>query len=197
MRFFFEREVRAYRWAAVVVGLLGVLIVSWPRLTLIGNPDTSFTRLALGALAVIGSAAFAAGAMIQIRRLIGKEPAITIVIYFTVISALMSFICLPLAGLLPETRQLFVLVMAGIGRRNWADFSDIIVQVCGCFDDCAIRICIVVISLAVGMVCVSDVPTSQMLVGAIIVVGAGLFIIWREHRLGLERKTGAKQAQSL
>jgi hypothetical protein len=40
------------------------------------------------------------------------------------------------------------------------------------------------------------VPTRQMLTGALIVVGAGLFIIWREHRLGLERRR-AKEAQSL
>jgi hypothetical protein len=26
-----------------------------------------------------------------------------------------------------------------------------------------------------------------MLIGAVIVVGAGMFIIWREHALGLER----------
>jgi drug/metabolite transporter (DMT)-like permease len=191
-----KEQVRAYRWAAVIVGLLGVLIVSWPRLTLIGNADVGSSRLAIGALAVIGSAAFAAGAMIQIRRLIGKEPAITIVIYFTVISALMSFISLPFGWILPDTKQFFFLVMAGIA----GGVGQIFLTSCYRFADVStiapFEYVSLVISLAIGWFVFSDMPTGQMLIGSIFVVGAGLFIIWREHRLGLERKR-AKQAQSV
>lgn len=191
-----KEQVRAYRWAAVIVGLLGVLIVSWPRLTLIGNTDAGSSRLAIGALAVIGSAAFAAGAMIQIRRLIGKEPAITIVIYFTVISAFMSFISLPFGWIVPDTKQFFVLVMAGIA----GGVGQIFLTSCYRFADVStiapFEYVSLVISLAIGWFVFSDKPTGQMMIGSIFVVGAGLFIIWREHRLGLERKR-AKQAQSV
>ena len=45
-----------------------------------------------------------------------------------------------------------------------------------------------VLSLIVGYLVFSDVPTIQMLVGAVIVVGAGIFIILREHALGLDRR---------
>ena len=38
-----------------------------------------------------------------------------------------------------------------------------------------------------------DIPTRTMLIGTVIVIGAGIFIIWREHKLGLERR-GAPQA---
>ena len=193
--FLLKEQVRVYRWAAVIVGLAGVLIVSWPRLTLIGNVDAGSSRLAIGALAVIGSAAFAAGAMIQIRRLIGREPAITIVIYFTVISALMSFISLPFGWIVPDTKQLVVLVMAGIV----GGVGQIFLTSCYRFADVStiapFEYVSLVISLAVGWFVFSDVPTVQMLLGAMIVVSAGLFIIWREHRLGLERKR-AKAAQS-
>jgi hypothetical protein len=34
-----------------------------------------------------------------------------------------------------------------------------------------------------------------VLAGAAIVIGAGLFVIWREHRLGIER-TRSKRAQT-
>jgi drug/metabolite transporter (DMT)-like permease len=33
-----------------------------------------------------------------------------------------------------------------------------------------------------------DVPTVQMLIGGAIVVASGIFIILREHQLGLERR---------
>ncbi|MCX7865469.1 MAG: DMT family transporter, partial [Novosphingobium sp.] len=178
-----------------IFGLAGVLIVSWPRLTLIGNDDAGSSRLALGALAVIGSAAFAAGAMIQIRRLIGREPAITIVIYFTVISALMSLISLPFGWIVQDGRQLAVLVMAGIV----GGIGQIFLTSCYRYADVStiapFEYASLVISLAVGWLVFADVPTVQMLSGAVIVVGAGLFIILREHRLGLERKR-AKQAHS-
>lgn len=191
-----KEQVRAYRWAAVIVGLFGVLIVSWPRLTLIGNPDAASARMALGVAAVIGSAAFSSGAMIQIRRLIGKEKAITIVIYFTVISALMSFVSIPFGWVVPSGKQATVLVAAGIvggvgqilmtSSYRYADVSTI----------APFEYVSLVLSLLIGWLVFSDVPTVQMLAGALIVVSAGLFIIWREHRLGIERQR-AKAAQSL
>lgn len=190
-----KEEVRAYRWAAVIIGLVGVLVVSWPRLTLIGNADATSSRLAVGALSVIGSAAFAAGAMIQIRRLIGKEPAITIVIYFSVISALLSFVSLPFGWVVPEPGQLAALVFAGFV----GGVGQIFLTSCYRFADVStiapFEYVSLVISLAIGWFVFADVPDVQMLSGAAIVIAAGLFIIWREHRLGLERKR-AKAAQS-
>ncbi len=43
------------------------------------------------------------------------------------------------------------------------------------------------LALALGYFLFAEVPTAPMLWGAALVVSAGLFIIWREHRLGLER----------
>jgi drug/metabolite transporter (DMT)-like permease len=45
-----------------------------------------------------------------------------------------------------------------------------------------------VFSVIIGFVFFGDVPTWFMLIGGLIVVGSGLFIIYREHRLGLDRK---------
>jgi drug/metabolite transporter (DMT)-like permease len=43
------------------------------------------------------------------------------------------------------------------------------------------------LGIAIGYTVFGDVPTIHVIIGGTIVVGAGLFIIWREHRLGLER----------
>ncbi len=191
-----KEQVRTYRWAAVIVGLIGVLIVSWPRLTFLGNSDANSSKLAFGALAVIGSAAFAAGAMIQIRRLIGKEPAITIVIYFSVISALMSFVSLPFGWIIPNTDQLTALILAGIV----GGIGQIFLTSCYRYADVStiapFEYVSLLLSLGIGWFVFDDLPTVQMLIGGLIVVAAGLFIIWREHQLGLERKR-SKEAQSI
>ena len=191
-----KEQVRAYRWAAVIVGLIGVLIVSWPRLTFLGDSNADTSRLAIGAMAVIGSAAFAAGAMIQIRRLIGREPAITIVIYFTVISACMAFVSLPFGWITPDTTQLTVLVLAGIV----GGVGQIFLTSCYRYADVStiapFEYVSLILSLGIGWFVFGDFPTIQMLAGGMIVISAGLFIIWREHRLGLERQR-SKQAQSI
>jgi drug/metabolite transporter (DMT)-like permease len=44
-----------------------------------------------------------------------------------------------------------------------------------------------VLALVLGYLIFEEVPTGTMLAGAALIVAAGLFIIYREHRLGIER----------
>jgi drug/metabolite transporter (DMT)-like permease len=43
-------------------------------------------------------------------------------------------------------------------------------------------------AVIIGYLWFGEVPELVVLVGAIIVIGAGLFVIWRERQLGLEKK---------
>jgi drug/metabolite transporter (DMT)-like permease len=49
-----------------------------------------------------------------------------------------------------------------------------------------------ILAIVVGYLVFDDVPTLNMLVGGAIVVAAGIFIIWRERRLGLPRGAARK-----
>ena len=42
-------------------------------------------------------------------------------------------------------------------------------------------------SIVIGYLWFGEVPQPIVLVGAVIVIAAGLFVIWRERKLGLER----------
>jgi drug/metabolite transporter (DMT)-like permease len=191
-----REQVRAFRWTAVLVGLIGVLIVSWPRLSVFSEPGAAGIKACWGALAVLGSAAFAAGAMIQVRRLISRESAITIVIYFTVISAALALVTIPFGWISLSGAQWIYLICAGM----IGGIGQILLTSCYRYADVStiapFEYVSLLLSLGIGYVVFSDIPTTQTLFGAAIVVGAGLFIIWREHRLGLERRK-AKEAQSL
>jgi drug/metabolite transporter (DMT)-like permease len=46
--------------------------------------------------------------------------------------------------------------------------------------------------VAFGYLLFGEVPTESVLTGGTIVVAAGIFIIWRERRLGLRRKRQRK-----
>jgi drug/metabolite transporter (DMT)-like permease len=45
----------------------------------------------------------------------------------------------------------------------------------------------ILLALLIGFFVFGEVPTGQMLAGAGIVMAAGVLVIWRERRLGLER----------
>ena len=47
-------------------------------------------------------------------------------------------------------------------------------------------------ALLIGWFVFSEMPTATMLIGAALVVLAGVLIIWRERRLGLERARARK-----
>ena len=50
------------------------------------------------------------------------------------------------------------------------------------------------LGIVVGYLAFSDIPTIYTIVGGAIVVASGLFIIWREHWLGLDRGKARKVA---
>jgi len=47
-------------------------------------------------------------------------------------------------------------------------------------------------ALLIGYFAFDEVPTRTMLIGAGLVIFAGILIIWRERKLGLERTKGRK-----
>ncbi|RUV77754.1 EamA/RhaT family transporter, partial [Mesorhizobium sp. M1A.F.Ca.IN.020.32.1.1] len=91
---FLRETVRLYRWSAVIIGLTGVLIITWPRLTLFHNGDFGSSE-ALGAAAVLASAALGAMAMVLVRKLVKVERTHTIVLYFSLSASVFSLATLP------------------------------------------------------------------------------------------------------
>jgi drug/metabolite transporter (DMT)-like permease len=182
---FLRETVRAYRWTAVIVGLVGVVIIAWPQLTLFSGGVNS--AAAVGALAAIGGATMGAVAQLLVRTLIRTERSGTIVLYFLLSSSVISLLTVPFGWVVPSPLTTVLLVGAGIAggiaqvvlteSYRHADMS-----VVAPFEYTSL-----VFSVIIGFLFFGDVPTWFMLVGGVIVVGSGLFIIYREHRLGLDQ----------
>jgi len=189
---FIGETVRFYRWSAVLVGLGGVIIIVWPRLTVFSGGLADASGATLGAISALISCVFAATAMILVRRLVFTERSATIVLYFSVFSSLIGLMSLPFGWVMPTTGQWVFLIGAGIAggiaqillteSYRYADMS-----VVAPFEYTSL-----LLTFAVGYFVFHDVPTIQMLIGGVIVVGAGVFIVWREHRLGLDRKRASE-----
>ncbi len=82
--------VRFYRWSAVLIGLGGVMVIIWPRLTVFSGGGMGHEE-AVGALAALGAALTSAVAMMLVRRLVQTERTSTIVIYFSISASVISW----------------------------------------------------------------------------------------------------------
>lgn len=181
---FLNEEVRAFRLTAVALGLFGVLIVLSPRFSLGVDTNTSQT---LGAVLVLMGAVCAALAQVFVRKLVFTENTAAIVFWFSITATVLSLTTLPWGWAMPGPGALVMLVLAGLlgglgqifltSSYRYADASLV-----APFDYTSM-----ILALLVGYFVFAEVPTVTMIIGAMIVISAGVMIIWRERQLGLQR----------
>ncbi|CAM5581689.1 DMT family transporter [Mesorhizobium sp. UC22_110] len=192
---FLRETIRIYRWGAVIVGLIGVVIISWPTLTLLRSGAALGDQEVLGVIAAFIAAAISAVAMLLVRSLVHSERTATIVLWFSLTASILALLTIPFGWQTLATRQVVLLILAGfcggLGQILMTSaYRHAEASVVAPFEYTSMLLSIVVGYLAFG-----DVPTLHMLVGGAIVVAAGLFIIWRERQLGLERASARKASQ--
>lgn len=189
---FLKETVRFYRWSAVIAGFIGVIIVAWPKLTLLSSPQGLESDQLIGVLSVLAGAVVSGVVMLQIRQLVVTERSATIVLWFSVIAALCGLATLPFGWTPLDRMQLACLVIAGfaggIGQILMTEaYREGDVSIIAPFEYTSM-----ILGIVIGYFVFGDMPTVYTLVGGAIVVAAGIFIILREHRLGLPRSDERK-----
>ncbi|NHQ75155.1 DMT family transporter [Roseovarius gahaiensis] len=183
---FLDERVGLFRIAAVALGLVGVLIVLAPRLSTLTG-ETVQTTQAVGAVMVLLGATCAALAQIYIRKLVATEQTSAIVFYFSATSTLLSLLTVPFGWVIPDGPETVYLILAGLlgglaqifltSAYRFADAS-----VVAPFDYASM-----LFALMIGYFIFDEVPTGAMLLGAVLVIAAGIIIILRERHLGIKR----------
>jgi len=181
---FLNEKVGVYRLSAVLLGMIGVLIVLSPRLSIGAGLSTGET---LGAVVVLMGAVFAALAQVFVRKLVQTEGTAAIVFWFSITSAVLALCTLPWGWAMPSVGVAAMLIMAGLlgglgqifltSSYRYADASLV-----APFDYASM-----ILALIIGYFVFDEVPTGTMLLGAGIIILAGVLIIWRERVLGLQR----------
>jgi drug/metabolite transporter (DMT)-like permease len=184
---FLGEQVRLVRLAAVFMGLIGVGIVLSPRLTTL-NSDGLTDAETLGAVIVLASAVFVALAHVFIRKLVATEKTTSITFWFSITASVLSLMTLPFGWVLPDPVTFGLLVgaglLGGVGQILLTSaYRYAPTAVIAPFDYASM-----IFALILGYGLFGEVPTGRMLIGAAIVVAAGLLIIWREQMLGISRK---------
>jgi drug/metabolite transporter (DMT)-like permease len=181
---FLGEPVRAFRLTAVALGMVGVLVVLSPRLS-IGAGVTD--REALGAMILLAGATFAALAQVFVRKLVQTETTSSIVFWFSLTAALLSLITLPFGWVRPTPVQAALLVatglLGGVGQIFLTQaYREAAASVVAPFEYVSM-----LFAVAFGWFLFGEAPTLVVLAGAALIVTAGIVIIWRERQLGLER----------
>ncbi|WP_456390062.1 DMT family transporter [Profundibacter sp.] len=186
-------RIRLVRIVAVAVGLIGVLIILWPRLG--DGLAGAGQREMIGAALVLGSAAFAAFSQIFIKRMASVERTAAIVFYFSLTSMTLSLLSVPFGWVWPTNAESALLVGAGLV----GGLGQIFLTSSYRFADASVLAPFTYVSmiwaLLIGYFAFGEVPTMMMLAGAALVILSGVVIVLRERQLGRGRAAMHNLAQ--
>ncbi len=179
-------RIRLIRIGAVGLGLFGVMIVLWPRLSL--DADMLGTAGTIGALMVLGASILRAVVQIHIRTLVKTEHTAAIVFYFSLTATVLSLFSLPFGWIIPSSTDIALLIGAGL----IGGLAQILVTTSYRFGAASMLApfdyASLIFAALIGYVIFDELPTLTMVAGAALVVLGGVLIIWRERQLGLERR---------
>ena len=149
----------------------------------------------MGAMLGLVGALFGAGSAIQTRALTRSETTSSIVLYFSVICTLAGLATWPFGWLMPNWPELTALIVIGIcgGLAHillTESYRLAPASLIAPFDYTSM-----LWALVLGFLVFAEVPSGLVFVGAGIIAGAGLFVIWRERRIGLQRAMGKASSE--
>ena len=183
---FLGEIVRLWRWSAVFVGFIGVLVMISPHL------GTSHgMQAALGAILVLISAFLIAVVMIQVRHLSKTETTPRLVLYYSFFATIASFGTLYWGWVVPSWGDLLALVGIGVFGGLGQTFITESLRYAPASVVAPFGYASMLWSVLIGYFWLGELPVAIVFVGAAIVIASGLFVIWREHKLGLDRKRQA------
>ena len=173
-----KEPVGRYRWSAVAVGFVGVIIVMQPA-----GSHLPPVGLALALASALGVAAVT----ITIRQMGKTESTPTTVLWFTGFSMLATGTLLPFYGEAHDAHEWLILaglgLAGGIGQlflTSSLRFAPVPVVVP--FDYVQL-----LWAVLLGWLIWETRPLATSWIGAAVIVSSGLYTVWREHKLGRDK----------
>lgn len=172
---FLKEMIHAYRWTALAVGFAGVMLIVGPELV-------SAQGSALGVAVALAAAVLAAIALMFLRRMSGKEAALTITFYFFVTSTAMALATLALGPWpMPSGTQWLLLALVGI----FGVLGQLTMTFTYRYAEASLVAPLdyvnMLFAIAIGYYFFGEVPHLSTWIGAPLVIVAGGIILWREY----------------
>ena len=168
--FLLSEKVGIYRWLAVIVGFVGILIITEPGITSL-NIYYIFPIIFCIGLSYVA---------ITIRKLSTSEPVWLISLFFSISITLLGLLSIPFGWVMPTIKDFLILAMIGIfgGVANlWLSqsykYSEVSLVT-------PLKYLALVFAIIFGYLIWDEVPTIKSLFGAALVIFSTLIIFRRE-----------------
>ena len=168
--FLLSEKVGIYRWLAVIVGFIGILIITEPG---ISNLNIYYIFPIIFCLGLSYVA-------ITLRQLSTTEPVWLISLFFSIAITFLSFLTLPFGWVMPSFNHFLILSLVGIfgGVSNlWLSqsykYSEVSLVT-------PLKYLTLVFAIIFGYLIWDEIPTIKTLIGALLVIVSTLIIFRRE-----------------
>jgi drug/metabolite transporter (DMT)-like permease len=158
------------RWAAVVVGFVGVVITMRPSTAALSTPAL---------IAFIGSVAYA-GLMV-VTRVVRGTSDIALAFSQVLGTLIFSGLIAPFSWKAAPAGDYLVLAFLGVSAMAALMCVNRSLKIAPASTVVPYQYTMIVWAIIFGYLVFGDVPDAAMLIGAAIIIGAGLFIYWREQ----------------
>ncbi len=169
--FLLKERLARDQWLAVIVGFVGVLLVLQP------SPET----LTLPAfIAIIGSILFA-GLMLSTRQLRGTS-ATSLIVWQTLGALVFGAVLSPFSWVQPTLRDFALLSLLGVVAMTAHVLVAQALRIAPASVVTPFNYTLIVWAAIFGWLFFGEWPNVWMIIGACVIVAAGLYLLWREGR---------------
>jgi len=175
------------RWTALLIGFVGVLIVTHP------GADS----LQIGALFALGNAIMYGSVTVAVRGMTATESTPTLLMWQMVTMAVLHSLLLLLGFRWPAPADAVLLILSGVANAVGQYFWTRALLLAPATAVSPFYYLMLVWALVIGYLVWGDVPTLALIFGSGIVVGCGLFLLWHEAQRGRPVQSTAVAAESV
>ncbi len=168
--FLLSEKVGIFRWLAVLIGFMGVIIIAEP-----GFKGMNYLYF-LPLIFCIGMAFVT----ITIRKLSTTEPIWLISIFFTITISIAGLVTIPMGWIMPNFKDFILLVLIGVTGGSANLFLTQSYKLSEVSLVAPLKYLALIFAIFFGYFIWNEIPTIKTLIGAILVVFASLIIFRRE-----------------
>lgn len=167
-----KERVGLARWLAVLAGFIGVMVILRPGFQEIGLPH---------GMALVSAVLFAGGILVLRWMGDGERTGPLLLILLTTTVLMMAPIALP-AFVPPTPHDLAIMALSGLFAGSAHICLVMAVRLAPAAAVSPFQYTQLLWGLLFGVVLFGDHPEPVMLIGAAVVIGSGLFLLWQERR---------------
>jgi drug/metabolite transporter (DMT)-like permease len=169
---FLKETVGPVRWGALIIGFLGVLLVTSPGVD-------SFQT---GSLFALANAVLFGTVTVGVRGMTATETAETLTMYQMVVLTAVFTVSLPFGWVTPTGADWGAMAVNGLGNALGQYLWTRALHLAPTSAVVPFNYFALVWAIILGFLVWGDIPSAALLAGSAIVVGSGMFLLWHESR---------------